>query len=263
RFRDLPVVFTSIMKKDIPDYYRLGVRGMYYMQPRQTDLGVQTLLNYQFARLLWNPAADVDSLTNEFFQLYYAGVGDLMKEYYSDIEKAMANIMAWRGELVQRIREYASGKLHKPILPLQKYRQHFYFEEHLSRKNDGTDWANTLQLIHEARFLLDDAMERAVPDVVMNRLLDDEYQLHYAELTVRLYDYVIRLLTLGEDEPEMLEEASLRLRDIAAQLDKFQIRSPAYGVVNGLEASEIKNEVRYLLDKSRQNSAKKYRRVYQ
>jgi len=262
-FRDLPLVFTNILRADMPHYFSIGVRGMTYCKPRLSHLGVQTLLNYQFSTLLWNPERNMDSLTDEFFQLYYAGLSDLMKEYYADIEKAMANIQAWRGEFVDRLHAYTKGELNEPVLPLNKYAQHFRVEEYLSRKNDGVDWATTLQLIHEARYIMDDALSRSVSDIVTDRLMEDEYQLRYAELTVRLYDNVIRLLTLGEDEPEMREEAALRLRDIANKLEQFEIYCPAYGVTNGLEATEIKSEVQYLLRKSQQQSVKKYRRVYE
>ena len=262
-YRDLPLVFTSIIQRDIPEYYLKGIRGIYYRFPRTENLGMQNFLDYHFARQSWRVTVQADSLKKGFFNFYYAGVADIMEEYYNLLEKGMANINAWRGELVNRINLLPVGLLQEPILPLRRFEKHFQIEAETSKENNGTDWVNTLQCLHEARYLLDKALESDVTDIVMKRLLEDEYQQRYAELTVRLYDNAIRYLTLGDDEPEMREESAIRLRQVAQKLNSFEVRSPALGITNGLQASGISDAVNYLLEKRRQKDVQLFKSTHQ
>lgn len=250
-FRDLPLIFMHIIARDIPYYSSIGVKGLHYMHTATSDLGIRVLLNYQFAKQLWNPFINTDSLLNDFFDNYYLGVSSEMCRFYFKMEEAMANVKAWRYELRHRMERIASGNLKQPLLPLEKFRDHFCIEEYSPNMNDGVDWERTYQLIHEARFALDDAIRSEVDDIVLNRLVEDERHFRYGELTVHLYDNVIRLFTLDQDEPEMRDEALIRLKQNARELARFEIRSPALGVSNGLEASGLKKVVDFLLQQNR------------
>jgi hypothetical protein len=257
--RDLPLVFTHIIDADLIRYDQLGADGVYYAYPRIADLGVQSLLNYQFAKQSWDAVFDPHQVCDEFFQNYYANAGKLMTLYYDKIEEAFANIQAWRGELVDKVAGEIKNGLSQPVFPLDRYHDHFQIEAESEGANHGTSWVNTLQDIEDAGYILSETMTLNLPDHVEQQLLVDEHQLRYAELTVRLYDHFIRLLTLGEDEPEMREEAALRLRLVANQLAAFEIASPALGVTNGLQASGIQEAIQFLLDRNRQQKVDEFK----
>ncbi len=262
RFRDLPLVFTTVMRLDIPRYYLLGIRGMNYMHTRTSHLGVQTLLNYEFAQQTRKPWVPVDTLVAGYFSHRYAGAAEEMQDYYEKIEEVFANVKAWRYELCDRINRMARGEDRGPLMPLKTFHDHFSIEEHFLDRNDGVDWERSYQLIHDARHVLDAALEKELRDVVLDRIIEDEYQLRYAEMTIQLYDHVIRVLTLGDEEPEMREEAVIRLREVARNLAQYEIHSPALGMTNGLEATGIGEAVELLLGKFGQERTGQYRRAY-
>ncbi len=263
RFRDLPLVFTTVMRFDIPRYYKLGIRGMNYMHTRTSHLGAQTLLNYEFAYKTWKPMMAVDTLIADYFAHHYAGASDVMQDYYEKIEEVFANVKAWRYELCDRINLMARGEYQGPLMPLKTFHDHFGIEERFLDRNDGVDWERSYQLIHDARHVLDAALEKELRNVVLDRIIEDEYQLRYAEMTIQLYDHVIRILTLGDEEPEMREEAVIRLREAARGLAQYEIHSPALGMTNGLEATGIGEAVELLLGKFGQERTGQYRRAYE
>lgn len=250
-FRDLPLVFMHVMAHDMPYYFSIGISGGHYMHTPTSDLGIRVLLNYQFAKQLWHPFCDTDSLWNDFFNTYYSGVSSEMRRFYSKMEEAMANVKAWRYELRHRIERIASGDLTQPLLPLERFNDHFHIEEYSPKTNDGVDWERTYQLIHEARFELDDAIRAEISDVVLDRLIEDERHFRYGELIVHLYDDVIQLFTLEEDEPEMREEALIRLKQDTKEMARLKVRSPALGVSDGLEASGLKSVIEFLLNQEK------------
>jgi hypothetical protein len=262
RFNGLPLVFSTIIRLDLPRYEKLGIHGLAYVRPRTEHLAAQTLLNYQFAHKTWDPMNSMDDLVSDYFAHHYAGVSDLMRDYYLKMEEVFANVKAWRYELADRINLVARDSLRVPLLPLVKYRRHFNLEEKFSEQNDGVDWERSYQLIHDARHVIDEALAGDLPDATFNRLLEDEYQLRFGEMTIQLYDQAIRLLTLSEDEPEMREEAVIRLREAAKNLAQYEIRSPACRVRNGLKATGIDQAVENLLASYGQERARTFRRIY-
>jgi hypothetical protein len=93
-------------------------------------------------------------------------------------------------------------------------------------------------------------MSGSIQPVAKRRLLELYEQVHYAELIINLYDNVIRFLTLGSEEPEMKTESLIRMESMAQELNKYQIKSPALGVTNGLQASGIQNAVEKLISEN-------------
>jgi hypothetical protein len=247
---NLPIVLMSNIACDLPFYSNLGVNGMYYMHTATSQLGICVLLNYQFAKQLWNPFLDTNTLLTDFFDNYYSGVSVEMHRFYIMMEEVMANVQAWRSELTQRIRAIASGDLDQPLMPLEKFKDHFHIEEYFPKVNDGVDWERTYQLIHEARYVLDGVIRAEVDDVVLDRLVEDDRHFRYGEMIVRVYDNLIRLLTLGEDEPEMRTEALIRLKQYSKEMAQFKIHLPTGGISDGLQASGLKQAVEALLQRS-------------
>lgn len=96
KFEDLPLLFTGTMIKDIPGYYKSGVRGMTYMHLPMVNWGVRTLTQALYAQLCWDVNTDTESFINEYFTLWYGPYGDGMKEVYMLIEEAWKYISSWR-----------------------------------------------------------------------------------------------------------------------------------------------------------------------
>ncbi|HPG40120.1 MAG TPA: DUF4838 domain-containing protein [bacterium] len=251
-FHDLPLVFTTVIHKDIPFYFETGCKGLMFANARIYNPGVHSFTNYQFARQSWRPNADLDSLRIEFIRTQYAGEYKLLKDYYTTLEEAMANVSAWRFELADRINHITCDSLSEPLLPLHKFTQHFTLDENDNTLNKGVNWELTYQYVYELRYILLEALSGSVQTIAKYRLLELYEQIRYAELVVNLYDNVIRFLTLNEDEPEMKTEALIRMESMAQELNKYQIKSPALGVVNGLQACGIQKAVQKL---AQENSA--------
>jgi hypothetical protein len=249
RLQDMPVVFSNVLAGDMPAYQKLHVAGMAFRHVRTDHLGVHALLNYQFAQMTWNPQFNLNDITQAYFQFNYQNVAKLMGDYYSKLEEGLGNIMAWRYELHDRIVDAVINAKPAPILPLQKFKSHFTIDERPRVRNHGTNWEKTYVDIFEARTFLEDALLSEIPQQVADRILPLEDQRRYAELTIQLYDNIIRILTLGDDEADMREEAMLRLPDVVNELAKMEIESPALGISNGLEASGLQEVVQKLSQK--------------
>jgi len=246
-FRDLPVVFTNVINKDIPFYFETGIKGLCYSNARVNNAGVHAMLNYQFARQAWKSKVDIDSLKIEYIKTLYPGEYELLKEYYNKLEEAMANISAWKFELAERINKITINSLYEPLLPLKKFKQHYTLESTNFELNKGTNWEMTYQLVYELRYVLQEALAGNISESTKKRLIELYHQLKYAELTINLYDNVIRFMTLGNDEPEMKTEAILRLANIANDLQKYQVQYSVIGQTNGFDASGIKEAVEQII----------------
>jgi hypothetical protein len=240
---------NDIISSDIPDYAEHGVGGVLFEHVRIRRPGVHQLLNYMFARFTANPNAAADTCFAEYLDRLYPGVAGPMKKYYLTMEKAMANIKAWKWELRYRMKEAMLSPENGPVMPLKRFAHHFSLEEHEWEKNIGVNWETTYHLVLSARISLEDALNAEIPDPLWDRLIEIEYQHRYAELIIKLFDNFLRALTLSDDEPAMREEAIIRLQHTARSLDEYQIHSPTLGMSNGLSASEIAPAVdRFLRD---------------
>ena len=247
-FRDLPVLPTRILGYDIPYLYRHGVRGLVYQHARTADLGAHAWLNLQIARQSYRTRAPVDTLFSRYLKFIFPELQREMADYYGKLEIALANIWVWRHELTDRINRMAKGVLDEPLLPLERTPRHFTIGEPAK----AVDWEETYRLIHEAGHILEQILVRDLSDIQLARLLEEEAQWRYANLTIHMTDNVLRLLTLGDDEPEMREEAVLRLRNDIRDLEQLQILSPALGWANGLKATGIDSAAQLLLSQYQQ-----------
>ena len=260
-FKDLPSVFATVIGYDFPEYEKLGIQGVVLKNPKIISSGVFRLMNYQFSRQSWNPNENLQILFSDYFSIRYAGVEKIMQEYYNKLEEATGNIQAWRLELCPKINSILSQESDTPLFPLERFRNHLHIEEFFPLENDGVDWEKTYQIIHDARHVIDYALEQEVSDKVLNVLLEDENQLRYIEMMINLYDNVIRLLTLDEDEPEMREEAIIRLRDARTRLESYSLVISGKKQ-NAFHASGIEESVNQLLQKFDKRKLF-YKRVYQ
>lgn len=240
---DLPTIHSQIMSLDIPGYAELGVQGLAFMHPRTRDLGVHSLSNYQFARQSWDQYVSVDTLRQEYFAFFYPGIQQVMSDYYSQLGRAMANISTWKYYLPLRADELEQdieADTGSGVIPMN---ERFQQQRSTEAPNFNTSWETTYHDIFEARYLIDEAMSKGLPETIQQRLQELEYQLQYAELTINLYDNIITFFTQRDADQVIREEAILRLQDNMEKLSQFEIKSPALGVTNGLEASGVQNLV--------------------
>ena len=94
-FRDLPILFTRVMERDIRYYYANGARAMHYMHIPIANWGPRAITNYQYARMLWQPEVNVPELIEEYLGLRYEKAQAPMREFYASLERAMLNVPAY------------------------------------------------------------------------------------------------------------------------------------------------------------------------
>ncbi len=96
RYEDLPIVFSKTMKKDIPDYKKMGVTGMTYMHLPMINWGVRNLTESLYAQLQWDIETDVDEYIKQYYIDRYEFYADKMSKVYDLIEDASAYIASQR-----------------------------------------------------------------------------------------------------------------------------------------------------------------------
>ena len=157
--------------------------------------------------------------------------------------RAMSNISTWKYYLpaqANRLKQDIEADSGAGIIPMN---ERFHKQQSVEEPNFNSSWETTYHHIYEARFLVESAMAKGLPDVIENSLQELEYQLQYAELTINLYDNIITFFTQRGDEQVIREEALLRLQNNMEKLGNYEIKSPALGVTNGLEASGVQDLV--------------------
>ena len=246
RLGQLPLVLTERLAVDIPVYAENGLSGVLYPNVRYHNWGMQIWLNLLYGHLLWQPNTDVVSLFEQFFNTYYGIAAEPMKNVFLEYEKATANMMAWRYELPLEIeRALASG------VPIQLE----HFDTHLNLSSDinasvvGTDWEKTFQVIYELQYTLTDILAQEIPEEIKERIKRVGIQLAYAQAVVQLYDNVIQLISIDDNEPEMRVEAAIRLRERANEAEKMQFYDAMGQPVNALQASGLEPFVEPLLER--------------
>lgn len=73
-------------RKWIPYYARRKLNAI--NAETNANWGGQTVGLYVASQLMWNPKADVDALTDEFYKLSFADVAETMKSFYSKLDAA-------------------------------------------------------------------------------------------------------------------------------------------------------------------------------
>ena len=82
-----PIVHS--MRRDIPFYKSLGVKR--FISETQQNWANQGINFYVAAKLVDDPARDVDALLAEYFQRFYGEAGGPMRRYFDLWENAMQN----------------------------------------------------------------------------------------------------------------------------------------------------------------------------
>lgn len=245
-FRDLPLVFKTTMANDIPYFLNPGISGMHYMHPSVSEMGVRRLINYQMARMLWEPDLDMDQLLEDYFHYFYGPAADGMQEFYDQLETTVANVKAWRYYLRPRINSVAAGRADS-IFPLPRISNHLHYEDRSPPTNDALDWKPMMEEIRRCRTILDKVLAADLPPAIQSRIEEDEHGLRYLELSTSLFDSLVELI-MERNSPAGVSDSTANRALLASEaLKKHRIKSPALGVANAFEATDLVQACRILL----------------
>jgi hypothetical protein len=202
-FRDLPILYTRVMARDLPYFYANGARGMHYMHVAMANWGPRAITNDQFARMLWNPGVDVAAFSAEYFRLRYENAADVMHRFYASLEQAMQNVPAYvstpagynlpadvhysgvgprPGHLEHALHDIADGKP-ATLFPFR----HLRMSGDHPPPDDGPSMEDSVREVERAERLMNQALELKVTDQVRECILEDEGLFGYGAATVRLY----------------------------------------------------------------------------
>lgn len=242
-FAAASVSFTSRMAHDIPLYHRLGVRHMYYMHMTARDWGTLTPTNYLFYSLLWNPDADAAGLMEEFYSFYYRECAKEMKDFYTCLETASANMKYFKhyqylfsedGEhrlslsaaLNRSVSLCGTGE-GEDLFPLK----HFQYDTRFHDENAGISMVETMAYYEQCRVLLDQSVLKAREESTLRRLLEDDMRFCYT-LDMLTYLYHMTRLCLFHREGNTLAAArEYRLAARTAHILKTTVK-PLEGLMH-------------------------------
>ena len=238
----LPIVYTRILRRDIPWYYRNGARHFNYMHVPTRDWGPWTLNHALLARLLWNPRTDVDRTLREYFSRYYPATSVTTRRFYESLETATANfkLLKHRARVGRSIygvaRQMRGGAVPLPL-------EHMRYETFHPPRNDAPDIADMKAAMQAARAALDQSLARCSAGPEYKRLGEDDRRLRYAEVTLDFFDHLIRLYVFDQQrdvararvEWDGLATAAARLRRM---VEVVQVSSRDANAANAFVATE-------------------------
>lgn len=76
-----PYPIWDSLQPNIQYYYKNNARGLYICCNAYCDPNLFVMNSWLYAKLLWNPYADIDKLENQFLKLYYGAGWQYIKEY--------------------------------------------------------------------------------------------------------------------------------------------------------------------------------------
>ena len=234
-FKSLPLLFTASMAADIPFYYETGIRHFNYMHTPTRLWGTWTLNQYLLARLLWNPAADVSALQEEFFRLYYPTTFSETKTFYALLEQATLNIRAYN--------QYVSFG-GTPPAPRVRPADHLKYDRHTPALNDGPDVVEIVESMRLARKSLDAALMQCEDDTERQRLLEDDLRFSYGEAMFSYIYYLTRTVMAHQSGRRDLAAREFeKVRQIAQTLravkEPVHVASSHANSEDGFEATRL------------------------
>lgn len=200
-YASISTCYIDIMKREIPFYYELGVRHMYYMHMTDKKWGSMTLLNYQLYQMLWNPNLNVEDLVTEYFELYYQNVAKEMESFYRTLEIATKHMKYFKHyqysfeDSEQGTRLALSGMLNngltkeEELFPLK----HMQFDTRMEDKNAGMTMVEIVALYQTCRELLDQAIMKAKDQTLSAILEEEDMRFTYTEYIVLYLYYMTRM----------------------------------------------------------------------
>ncbi len=237
--KSLPVLYTKIMAHDIPLYYDYGVRHCHYMHVYTRLWGMKRINNYLFAKLLWNPQADVKEIMAEYYDLFYGTAAQQMAHLYDRLEYAMSSVKQWKHTkpLISRINNDL-----EPLFNLQ----HLQLKESHPPQNDGVDLEESVIALQECRQIMDKLLAQDWPQSMETRLQIDDKNLRYGENTVNFYYYVAQAIMAKrsgdlQQAREFYKKSIPYARGLKEETEIVQTASSHANAKDGLDASRIES----------------------
>jgi len=190
----LPAVYTHILSSDIPWYFENGARHFNYMHTLVRDWGPWTLNQHLMAKLLWDIHVDSDMIISEYYQRYYPTTSNSTAKFYQHLEKATANIKAFKHFLAT---DKGSFNLTHWSQRLDKKDKETFWSDHLSYSKNNNSKNNALSVVEMmeelrlARKSFDESLLNCADKTEMQRLIEDDKRLDYCE---KMYNYVYHLV---------------------------------------------------------------------
>lgn len=263
-FSSMAIPFTRIMTHDLPLYWRTGVRHIDYMHVITRQWGTHALTNCQFAAQIWDHRLDVAAWLQQFFRHRYGNVAERMQSFHRLLEEALLNCKPLRHYVGKPV----DGPVTSPREPLPGYTttglndtlpqdgspgkpnpifttQHLQYAPALRTENDGPSVLETMDLLHQADEVLDQALLECEDPKVSQRLAADARRFRYTRHQVRFVYYLVRLrmqenrgnAALAQVEAYALREVGETLR-AEELMTKFNFPDEEYHFFdNGLTAT--------------------------
>lgn len=246
----LPVLYPSVMGRDLPWYAVHGASGLMYMHVPTRLWGPWTLNHAVLARLLWDPGARADSVVAEFERRYFGEPpgSRRMQRYTAWLEGATANITA----MVHCVGAFGTsgasgGRLADPRFPLFPL-QHFQLESQAARDSRSPNQGPGMKVIdfwiRGAGDSLAAARVGADDPVVAARLADESRRFAYGEAMFGFWLGLIRIAAADRAHDDAaaratwpaVESAAARLRAVR---EEVQVAGSHADAPDGLAASQV------------------------
>jgi hypothetical protein len=197
-YKSMPILYTRIMAADIPWYYKTGARNLQYMHTLAKGWGTWTLNQYMLARMLWNPALDVNAMLNDYFQKFYPTAAERTKAFYGHLEDALRNITPLKTNMTIHLNRGDDPFAMK----------HFHYEPYHPQTDDGPDLLEIIESLRLARSDIDAALLECKDPVERARLLADERRFAYGEDMVSFLYHTARTVMFDKagNEPTARRE---------------------------------------------------------
>lgn len=221
----LPIVYPKIMSSDIPWYFKNGARHFNYMHSPIVRWGTWTLNQYLMGRLLWDVNVDSDAVLDEFYRLYYPTTYKTTKKFYSHLEKATANIKAFKHFITLNgdhrfylTQSWAQCLTHKdkPIF----WVDHLTYEPKEMTTNDTLSIVEMLDEMDEARQYIDESLLICSDEKEQARLIAAEKRFDYGEKMYKFLYHLVRTSMLFHHDNDILAKVEFAKTKIYADLLK-------------------------------------------
>jgi len=247
--KSLPALYTRIMAADIPWYYRTGARHFHYMHTPTRLWGTWTLNQYLLARLLWNHQANADEILTDYFSKYYPTTCKTTRKFYEILEKAQANIKAYKhvvqtanGSYALRTRLTPNKQSSQEIFALD----HFHYEPYHPLLNDGPDLVEMVDYMSQARQALDESLKKCGDETEEARLREDERRFAYGQDMIQFIYHLVRTdISLRKEDTGQagidFAEVEKYAQKLQAITDLSMVASSHANAENGLIATGMVN----------------------
>ncbi len=227
KFGDLPLLFYDTMQPDLQFYHRIGMRSINYMHVTLSNWGPRVLTNYLFGCLAWNVEIDSSKIVERFFEEYFEEISESMKEVFTLLKEACANVAAWRNwnkkSITSRLLNHHQDPEVKQIF-IQKHLQY-------DREEEGIDSAISAvrgrEVLEKARKILDTICTSELSDILRKRWEEFRELFGYGQLSYEFYLHMARLFEFDkEDNKSQALKEFKQVKTIADKLKSMEIQWP-------------------------------------